>query len=1298
MRLVEYEWTQGRASDDEYAAAIAGHSKTGLPPWVAKATGWIGALYDEWAEGLKSSAKLRARPDTNLNLTFLKPILTRAAQHEKSVPGLEDRLMQIAMVKHATTVDDAGTRNYCHDKERMNEVRAFAKRSDRRSRKSHIFDRIVEEIGNCDVKDSARLAGLCDVLDAAFSWSAKEAKSHSGTNLGAIVFEMLTDHVVTYGAMQGWDELHEFEVTGTDTRAVVFRHIQTMLCGAEGQASKNSMTCRLLASISSKRARELFEQLEMQGVIVLKDEDWVSDVKGHDVLSKRFRSSIVDRAKKELLKAGEYSQVGYLAALGSKGHAFPIDTEKEKTGRSTVLEEPVSWDAIERQWSTTQAWTDKQESYKHTYARVGRFQPERTEDLMTFYLRRQTWASSGSATGFKAPKVSAYGDSVEFEDVVSKVMEQWIALAHVRAESLHAGLNVDGSDADESRKLMLARMSKQMQQFVEKQGGLSKRGALELLLFEAIDLVLQGFPSSISVAAPKNEDGKTRLLLTQDTMTYVLFAYALDLIEDVFSEENKNIDHIQSTSEMWQRMTARIRNARDSAVCLRLWDYEDFNSQHSNLAMYMNITELKERWRDATGVADEIGVYKMAVTEWIAYSFNNTVIRWDATDEEISKSGMSSGVRGTSQVNVTENSSDSNIVTRSWDRLHGDGETVLNEEDKGDDMWQANKLWSVSIGLTKMARWCGYRGQDLKVLTGPGWGEYLKAIYDDEGSVSGCVFRSIAVAVVGSWQSPVYRDGPMMVASILDLSELMVRRGASKCFQKILCRAWTRYWGSVSQHVDIRVCKGWRKAHETSKKPTQVASRGDKLGSIDVAPSKQILARGGMKETRGLERIAPAFWCASRHLNCCEGSDAFDNTIDKWWGCKCEGTWTGKYRKIGKGRLQHCGSAFCHITPHLPPMPERPERVRADDKVLRQLGTAESRDYITWLTTTFPSFRQLDSGERWELEKACRQDNFAGSLPAFERARVDKLNDAADTVWAKASQVWQDYCSALVDAHPDSNTCLWVENKVSLTNKYEQELKDRCYPELEILRNAVTEGESGNAKYLLKKLLRPYPLMGISKGCPCCKSRNTSGPLLARRMSDGIDTSLVIAEQRLEEEVLLPLEVGGHRAGTTDVTKWKTSMGVLARTRLGRADAARMLIYSNTLTAACPPPVDGATASGEWLATRIATELDSILSHDAIGGVIPMAYCLSHEAYSDWLFARIITSRLSMKRIGTLPAVALDAILFASLEEILPNCSHSTGGTLVSRELLSAITSVVRSHLVERAEEWSVHWRKAQGD
>lgn len=52
----------------------------------------------------------------------------------------------------------------------------------------------------------------------------------------------------------------------------------------------------------------------------------------------------------------------------------------------------------------------------------------------------------------------------------------------------------------------------------------NKRGALEQLLWEAVDATVKGQPSCMSVASPKYEDGKTRLLLTSDVIHYLMYS------------------------------------------------------------------------------------------------------------------------------------------------------------------------------------------------------------------------------------------------------------------------------------------------------------------------------------------------------------------------------------------------------------------------------------------------------------------------------------------------------------------------------------------------------------------------------------------------------------------------------------------------------------------------------------------------------------------------------------------------------------------------------------------------------
>ena len=114
-----------------------------------------------------------------------------------------------------------------------------------------------------------------------------------------------------------------------------------------------------------------------------------------------------------------------------------------------------------------------------------------------------------------------------------------------------------------------------------KDGQVSKRSALELLLWEAVVEMLKGIPSGVVSAARKFEDGKQRLLLTLDTLHYVIYAMVLHITEPAISK-HKLIDHAATAWKGYGDFAHRVPSRKANRF-MRLFDFADFNSHHTSL-------------------------------------------------------------------------------------------------------------------------------------------------------------------------------------------------------------------------------------------------------------------------------------------------------------------------------------------------------------------------------------------------------------------------------------------------------------------------------------------------------------------------------------------------------------------------------------------------------------------------------------------------------------------------------------------------------------------------------------------
>eukprot|EP00438_Fugacium_kawagutii_P017471 Skav209136 [mRNA] locus=scaffold3950:136355:136954:- [translate_table: standard] len=107
---------------------------------------------------------------------------------------------------------------------------------------------------------------------------------------------------------------------------------------------------------------------------------------------------------------------------------------------------------------------------------------------------------------------------------------------------------------------------------------LTKRVALEQLLWRAVEFTVAGPPALVFAVREKPEDGKARLLLSSDTLHYITYSMVFDLDEQNLARD-KRIDYPVDGAEEYAKHSLRSR------LVNREYGYEDSNSQHSNLSM-----------------------------------------------------------------------------------------------------------------------------------------------------------------------------------------------------------------------------------------------------------------------------------------------------------------------------------------------------------------------------------------------------------------------------------------------------------------------------------------------------------------------------------------------------------------------------------------------------------------------------------------------------------------------------------------------------------------------------------------
>jgi hypothetical protein len=125
---------------------------------------------------------------------------------------------------------------------------------------------------------------------------------------------------------------------------------------------------------------------------------------------------------------------------------------------------------------------------------------------------------------------------------------------------------------------------------------LNKRAAMQQLLWEAIVITVGSKPIVLLSRSKKREDSKLRWLLGEKTVMYLLLCYFLFPIEAVLGYD-KTIEFAAEAFTTWANFADRVRDVELERV-LRLWDYDDFNSQHQLLTMILETQDLREAYVD----------------------------------------------------------------------------------------------------------------------------------------------------------------------------------------------------------------------------------------------------------------------------------------------------------------------------------------------------------------------------------------------------------------------------------------------------------------------------------------------------------------------------------------------------------------------------------------------------------------------------------------------------------------------------------------------------------------------------
>lgn len=157
-----------------------------------------------------------------------------------------------------------------------------------------------------------------------------------------------------------------------------------------------------------------------------------------------------------------------------------------------------------------------------------------------------------------------------------------------------------------------------------------------------------------STSVTKFEDGRNRLLLTSLVVHYLLYCLILSTGSAWLETGCPEYDHSESPESAWEELTWKTRAAKGSSggsFSLRCYDYQDFNSQHAMLSLFiLELAWLAESDVDLAMAGPSISEF-MQIAEWIGISRLRQTVIWQNGQITAILSGLVSGLRATTEAN-----------------------------------------------------------------------------------------------------------------------------------------------------------------------------------------------------------------------------------------------------------------------------------------------------------------------------------------------------------------------------------------------------------------------------------------------------------------------------------------------------------------------------------------------------------------------------------------------------------------------------------------------------------------------
>jgi hypothetical protein len=308
----------------------------------------------------------------------------------------------------------------------------------------------------------------------------------------------------------------------------------------------------------------------------------------------------------------------------------------------------------------------------------------------------------------------------------------------------------------------------------------SKRMALEYMNEDDFwDVVTTMQPVLHSRNAVKLEAGKNRALWNTSIMTFMIASYILEPTERLLTGEKWNAAP-QKTGEQIHAILNRITAMRATDRISFMWDYADFNIQHTLDAQGL-------LWLAHTEAIQAVNTNRAAdalltrCCRWLVRAHSTTIME-DVNNKFIATVSRSlmTGSRGTSFTNTSLNGANKELINRAALRMGCKTGIMEPYYGQGDDIFACVADYVSGVVLTGLINWMGLAGQTVKVLIGSARGEFLRLQYSGQpGSraVVGFLNRCITGTINGEFKNLALNDPYERARSIMDqLVTLRVRQ------------------------------------------------------------------------------------------------------------------------------------------------------------------------------------------------------------------------------------------------------------------------------------------------------------------------------------------------------------------------------------------------------------------------------------------------------------------------------------------------------------------------------------------